>query len=211
MTQAVESLLEDGAAALGIDISLEQITILYKYINELRRWNQAINLTGARTTRELVIKHVLDSLTGLLALPASIGRLVDIGTGAGLPGIPLKIVRPTLEATLIESTNKKAAFLINACAHLGLQGVRVVCERAERFTGTFDIAVARAVGPPARVAGLARPLVRPGGHLLLYLGPRGPQAIGDRPPAGWHPARTVTLTLPFGAGERVLGLWERLA
>lgn len=211
VAKTVEALLQNGAAALGVKLYAEQIDIFSRYIKELVRWNATVNLTGARTSRELVLKHILDSLAGLPVLPAEPVRLVDIGTGAGFPGLPLKIARPDIDVTLIESSHKKAAFLLTICNHLGLQGVRVLCERAELVHDQFDLAVSRAVGPPARVAALALPLVKPSGHLLLYLGPRGAQQAGGQSLAGWRWAQGVPITLPFGAGARVLSLWQRPA
>jgi 16S rRNA (guanine527-N7)-methyltransferase len=117
---------------------------LLQYILFLDKWNRVYNLTAVRKPEEMVTKHVLDSLTLLPVITGA--HLADVGSGAGLPGIPLAIVRPDWYVTLIESNQKKAAFLTQACIELALKNVKVVCERAERFfpAEKFDTVISRA-------------------------------------------------------------------
>jgi 16S rRNA (guanine527-N7)-methyltransferase len=119
-------------------------THLLQYILFLDKWNHVHNLTAVRKPEEMVTKHVLDSLT---LLPVLLGtNHADVGSGAGLPGIPLAIARPDWRVTLIESNQKKAAFLTQACIELALKNVQVVCERVERFfpAEKFDTVISRA-------------------------------------------------------------------
>ncbi len=195
------------------------------YLAELERWNRRINLTGSRGAQEVVVAHFLDSLAGLTALAPPLAepgrvpiRTVDIGTGAGFPGLPLKLYCPSWTVTLIEATKKKAAFLHHLVALLGLTGVEVVAERAEqvgldpRHAGAYDLALVRALGPTDLAAGLARPLLGARGRLLLYRGSwssSGPQATtgpGGLPP-GYRLEATRWLTLPFTGAQRTLLLY----
>lgn len=190
-------------------------------MSELERWNRKINLTGTRGSREIVLAHFLDSLSGLTALAplAEAGwtpmRVVDIGAGAGFPGLPLKLYHPSWTVTLIEATKKKAAFLHHIVAFLGLTGIEVVAERSEqaaqdaRHAGTYDLAVARAIAAPDVVSDLARPLLRAAGRLLLYLGPTGMEKAATWPPPGYRVTTSKHLILPFTKAKRTLLLLVR--
>lgn len=208
-------LLAEGAAAIGVRLSSGQLSQFHVYIDELTLWNRSLNLTGAKTSRELVLKHLIDSLAGAPILPNGARRLVDLGSGAGFPGVPLKLALPALEVALVESSHKKAAFLLSLCARLKLTGVHVLCERAEhlsaQYGGRFDVAVARALGSMESVAAFAAPLVKPHGHLLAYRGPRGLVESRHQRLTGWRLTRAVEVVLPCHAGGRALILWERVA
>lgn len=117
---------------------------LLQYILFLDKWNRVHNLTAVRKPEEMVTKHVLDSLTLLAVITGTYHA--DVGSGAGLPGIPLAIARPDWHVTLIESNQKKSAFLAQACIELALKNVKVICERAERFSSIekFDTVISRA-------------------------------------------------------------------
>lgn len=144
---SLEKQLLEGLDKLECGLAKERERIsthLLQYILFLDKWNRVYNLTAVRKPEEMVTKHVLDSLT---LLPVITGdHLADVGSGAGLPGIPLAIVRPDWYVTLIESNQKKAAFLTQACIELALKNVKVVCERAERFfpAEKFDTVISRA-------------------------------------------------------------------
>jgi len=128
-----------------------------------------------------------DSLVLLRFLPSGRLRLVDVGSGGGLPGLPLRIARPDLELTLLEANHRKAAFLVQAAARLGLDGVEVLAERAEdagrdpRHRETFDVAVARALAPMPVLAELCLPLVRVGGRLLAMKTDAAAEAAAAEP------------------------------
>ncbi|MDI6892378.1 MAG: 16S rRNA (guanine(527)-N(7))-methyltransferase RsmG [Actinomycetota bacterium] len=166
MTEAT-NVLREGAAALGINLNDEHMRAFGIYLGGVKEWNRRANLTGLTEDKEIVTKHFLDSLS-CLASGKLEGhkRMVDIGTGAGLPGIPLKIVEPGMEITLLDSSRKKAEFLSFIVEELGLSRVRVVCSRVEDFARredtkeSFDVALARAVSPLAVLMEYALPLLR---------------------------------------------------
>ncbi len=144
---SLEKQLLEGLDKLecGLPEEREKIgTHLLQYILFLDKWNRIYNLTAVRKPEEMVTKHVFDSLTLLPVITGA--HLADVGSGAGLPGIPLAIVRPDWYVTLIESNQKKAAFLTQASIELALKNVKVVCERAERFfpAEKFDTVISRA-------------------------------------------------------------------
>lgn len=156
------------------------------YRAELLRWNERVNLTAIVDPEEVLTRHFLDSLAILTAIDPPACRLLDIGSGAGFPGLPLKIVRPAWAVTLLEATARKVAFLRHVCQVLGLQGVTVVHGRAEqlghdqRYRGSFDLVTARAVAALPVVLEYAAPYCRVGGTIVL---PRK----GDSP-RRWHRA-----------------------
>lgn len=165
-SQAVQNML-------GVELSAKQIEQFDIYDRELIEWNQRFNLTSITNPEQIRIRHFLDSLSCWLALKqAPLGNLIDIGAGAGFPGLPLKILRPEIQLTLVESTAKKASFLDHIVQVLGLKEVEVVAQRAEEvgrhanYRGVYDWAVARAVAPMAVLAEYLLPLVKIGGHAL---------------------------------------------
>jgi 16S rRNA (guanine527-N7)-methyltransferase len=169
----VESLTAEAVAerleAHRLKPGLEAAAALARFLELLERWNRVHNLTGIRNRDELVDRHLAESLA---LAPFVVGpRACDIGSGAGLPGIPLAVVLPGISFALIESRRKRASFLRQARAALGLDNVEVLNARAEDVaTGPFDTVLARAVAPPAELLGLAGPLVAPGGRLVLLSG-----------------------------------------
>ena len=142
--------------------------VLLDYARLLLRRNEDMNLTGAATVEEIVSRHILDSLAAERFLPRG-GRIVDVGSGAGFPGLPLAVAMPDTEFTLLDAREKRVAFLEEACAELGIKNVRCVCGRAEELAllpewrEAFDAAVSRAVARLNTLAELCVPLVRPGG------------------------------------------------
>lgn len=173
-------LLRRGAEELGLRLSPPQLQRFERYLEELRLWNRVVNLTALREEDEIVRGHFLDSLAVLPWVPAR-GRLLDLGSGAGLPGVPLKIARPELQVTLLEASRKKALFLrhLGRCLELDLE---VRCQRAERpgdLEGAFDAVISRALGPLRRVAELGLPYLREGGTLLAMKGPRAREEVRE--------------------------------
>lgn len=156
---------------------------LQSLLDEVLRVNQQFNLTAVRDPHEAWTRHIEDSLQGLATgLFDARAKMIDIGTGAGFPGLPLLIARPQLQVTLLEATRKKCDFLRGAAALLGLPAT-VLCERAEtvgqdkRYRGNFDLATARAVGSLSEVCELALPLLKEGGHAVLWRGSQAPQEV----------------------------------
>lgn len=140
------------------------------YLHELSEWNKKFNLTAITDPAEIKLKHFADSLSLLDVYDLTTESVVDVGTGAGFPGIPLKIARPGIKLTLIEATRKKTEFLKHLVEVLGLKDVQVVWRRAEEYRGHFDLAVARAVAKLDILAEYCLPLVKPGGLFIAYKG-----------------------------------------
>lgn len=174
----MQQLLRHGAGQLGLTLSDSQVSAFERYSQELIAWNQRVNLTGIVEPREIVIKHFLDSLSVYQALaqrplPFS---LIDVGSGAGFPGLPLKIILPEMQLTLLESVAKKTAFLEHLVARLNLPGVIILAARAEeagRQPGhreQYDVAVARAVAALRVASEYTLPLVKIGGLVILQKG-----------------------------------------
>jgi 16S rRNA (guanine527-N7)-methyltransferase len=162
--------LRSGAASLGIYLTDKQLEKFELYYRELIDWNKKVNLTRITDYQEVQVKHFLDSLTILTAVELSEGlRLIDIGSGAGLPGIPLKIAFPGINLTLLEATAKKALFLEHIVGKLGLNGTVTTIGRAEevghdnRYREKFDLVLSRAVAPLLVLAELTLPFCAVGG------------------------------------------------
>ena len=168
----------------GITLSPFQISAFERFEQELMDWNSRINLTAIRESEEIRTKHFLDSLSCMLVLrDPSPSRMIDIGTGAGFPGIPLKIVLPNLKITLVELVGKKADFCRHIIQVLKLDQVEVLQARAEELglnqvhRERYDWAVARAVANMPILAEYLIPLVRVGGAVLAQKGESGPAEV----------------------------------
>ena len=144
-----EGLIEK-ASTMGVRFSVEQMDKFYKYMNLLIEWNEKINLTAIIEPNEIILKHFIDSITILKDIKDG-SIVVDVGTGAGFPGIPLSIMNPTLKITLVDSLNKRLIFLQEVINELDLKNVELVHARAEEFGRNkkyrekFDVATSRAV------------------------------------------------------------------
>jgi 16S rRNA (guanine527-N7)-methyltransferase len=197
----VGSDLEQGLQQLGVEQAYA--APLLAYLALLARWNRTYNLTAIRDPREMVVRHLLDSL----AMRAHIrsGTLADLGTGPGLPGIPLAITRPQLQVTLVESNGKKARFLREALRQLGLRNARVAESRAEAVDepAAYAYLTARALDTLQGIIGVGGHLLQPGGSLLAMKGVHPHEEIAQLP-AGWQLQSVVPLQVPGLTGERHL-------
>ena len=167
--------LLSGIQRLGLDVSENQVCQFQRYFQELIDWNSNINLTAITDYRQVQSKHFLDSLTVCQAIPEAIDgsvRLIDVGSGAGFPSLPLKILWPCIQVTLVESVAKKAAFLRHISVTLGLKEVDVICQRAEvlahdpELRESFDVVVSRAVSELNTLAELTLPFCKVGGRVI---------------------------------------------
>ncbi len=194
--------LESGLRALGLDDALA--TPLLAYLALLARWNATYNLTAIRDPREMLVKHLLDSLA-MHARLDGIATLADLGTGPGLPGIPLAIARPELQVTLVESNGKKARFLREAVRQLKLGNASVAESRIEAFDapGRFDAITARALATLPLILELGGHLLKPDGRLLAMKGVVPADEIAALP-AGWRLAAVHPLRVPGLDAERHL-------
>ena len=170
--------LVEGARQLGIPLTGHQLQLFQTYYEQLVDWNSRVNLTGITDYDEVQLKHFVDSLSIVLALEGAEWvdgnfALLDIGTGAGMPGIPLKIVHPGARLLLLDSIAKKTAFLRHIVGELGLEGVEILTQRAEEighltdYRESFDLVVCRAVSQLATVAELTLPFCRTGGLAVI--------------------------------------------
>lgn len=196
-------MLKEGAAQLGIELGDAQAEQLLRLLDELDDWNQRMNLTAIRERGQQVTKHLLDSLAVNAHLCGT--RIVDIGTGAGFPGLPLAIVNPQAHFTLLDATAKKLRFIDHVAQLLGVRNVETVHARAESYhpAQRFDCVVSRAVGPIDRFVNWSGHLCVGGGRLLAMKG-RHPAAELQNLPGGWKVAAVHRLNVPALDEERHL-------
>lgn len=207
--------LAGGAEELGVRLSSKQLEEFTAYYRLLVEGNKTVNLTAIVDEHEAAVKHFIDSLTCIRAVQIDSGmKLVDIGAGAGFPGIPLKICLPGLFVVLVEAQEKKVKFIARVISELGLKNIYAVHARAEEigrdpeYRETADLVVARAVAGINMLAEYCLPVVRVGGAFLAMKGPgageevaRAKRAIGVM---GGEVLKTVSLRLPFTGDERSL-------
>lgn len=170
--------IKKGLRGLGLVPSEWQVNAFVLYLRELKKWNRAYNLTALKTDEDIIIKHFLDSLLYLRAMPEGRIKVADIGSGAGFPGIPMKIVRPEIEMYLIEPSRKKAAFLRHVIRILGLEGIEVIEKRIEDVGAikeslkSVDVAVTRALFDIKEFIRKAAPILKQNGLFILSKGPK---------------------------------------
>ena len=184
-------LVQDAAAHLGVTVRRQQAEQFSRHALWLMEWNRKINLTAITDPREVAVKHYVDAVAPLPYIPDS-GRLLDIGTGGGFPGIPLKIMRPGQSMTLIDSVRKKINFVRHVIRQMPLEGIEALHTRAETLADTvlpgdrFDVIVCRALSDPHAALEFSQPLLAPGGRIILYQGP------GTSPESGANLSLQVT-------------------
>ena len=205
--QALQDDLGGGLTALGLDAAALSPPLL-AYLALLDRWNRTYNLTAIRDPREMVTRHLLDSLAMHPFVESE--ALADLGTGPGLPGIPLAIAKPRLKVTLVESNGKKARFLREAVRTLGLANARVAESRAEALDepGAYDAITARALDTLAGIIEVGGHLLKPGGKLLAMKGVRPEEEIAGLP-RSWKALAVHPLAVPGLVGERHLAIIQR--
>ncbi len=212
-------LLIQTCAAWGIALSPQQLAQLRSYAQELRSWNERLNLTAISDLAAIYRLHFLDSLSLARFWGDGPRSLVDIGSGAGFPGLPLKILRPELQLTLVESVGKKAEFLRHMAGELGLSGLRVLVARAEDVgrdraeREAHDLVTARAVAELRVLVEYALPLLEVGGRLLAPKGAAAPGEVAAAARAvellGGAPAAVEPVELP-GLDSRVVVIITKL-
>lgn len=186
-----ERKVASALASAGLSVAPAETAALAAYLNLLSRWNRVYNLTGLQDGGALIERHLVESLALGPLLRGE--RVADVGSGAGLPGIPLAVTQPERRFTLIESRAKRVYFLRHAAGTLRLSNVDISHGRAEALTGVspFDTVLARAVAPPGKLLGILRPLTKPGARILLLT-----SAESSRAYTGLGPD---FLRLPLGA------------
>ncbi len=178
-----ETQLGQELASAGVGLGPTEERRLIAHLDQVRRWNERLNLVADARVQEIVRRHLLDSLLGLRFVPHALSgfervRVVDVGSGGGFPGLVAAVVQPGWEVTLVDSSAKKAAFLLGAADAMELANVRVVRARAEEMgrglfanESSFDLCLSRAVAPVTTLAALCGPLMRPGGVCVWWKGP----------------------------------------
>lgn len=178
----MKQLLQERAAQLGLELTPQQAAAFQTYRDMLVEWNGRMNLTAITDDEGIVTKHFVDSLMGLPYIPQE-ASLIDVGTGAGFPGVPLRIVRPDVCVTLLDALGKRVTFLEELTRALGLDDVSCVHQRAEEgsrlpaLRERFDVAVSRAVADLSVLCELCLPYVKKGGVFLAYKGPGAAEEI----------------------------------
>lgn len=208
MIRTLPEQIHGGARQLGLDLSAESEDRLGTYLRLLVKWNRTYNLTAVRDETAMVSQHLLDSLAVLPYLKASsksIASLADVGSGGGLPGIPLAIACPQIKVELIEANHKKASFLEQARIELKLPNVSIHCGRVEVFKPNtlFDAVISRAFSSLADFVRLAAHLLAAEGRLLAMKGVHPQEEIEQLPP-GWRMLQSIPLNVPELNAQRAL-------
>ena len=221
----MEKLIAAAKQILNLDLTPPQVAAFRAYAAELAEWNEKFNLTAIKNPAEVEIKHFADSLSCLLAIRDTgygiRSSLIDIGTGAGFPGLPLKIVCPEIKLTLVESVGKKAAFLERVVSKLELKEVKVIKLRAEEIgrekehRENYDWAVARAVAEMRTLLEYLLPLVKVGGKVLAQKGENAPAETHAAEHAGkilgGCLAQITPIELPGIVEPRYLVVFDKVA
>ena len=170
-----EQIMTENLKQLNIELSDTQIKQFYNYMNILIEWNKVMNLTGITEPKEIIIKHFIDSLTVLNKIDKQ-SKIIDVGTGAGFPGIPIKIAFPEIEVVLLDSLNKRIKFLEEVIEKLQLKNIKTIHGRAEdygkdkNYREKYDIAIARAVAPLNILLEYLMPFVKVNGKCICMKG-----------------------------------------
>ena len=214
-----ESILKEGARELGVFLNHEMMQMFLVYLKELKEWNQKVNLTSLKKDAAIIRNHFLDSLSLVPHLPFK-ASLLDLGSGAGFPGIPVKIAKPSLNVTLLEATRKKVNFQRHIVRKLGLTSIRSLQGRAERLKTengshlSFDIVTSRAFSRLEKFLVLGTPFVKKGGVLIAMKGKHAKKELKDSQDMlkglPIEESRIEELTLPCGGGERHLIFMKKM-
>jgi len=212
------SLLVEGLRALGIPLTIGEAQKLLQFLDELQRWNLHHNLTAITDPVEAVEKHLVDSLT-VRPLLTGHERVLDLGSGGGFPGLPLKIVCPELKVVSVDSVAKKIAFQRHVARHLGLRGFEALHTRAEsladdpQYAAGFDLVVSRAFSALLSFAAMALPCLKPGGRIVAMKGAEGGRELEEAEAAltelGLVSSGPQRLRLPISGGIRTLLILHR--
>ena len=217
MERENQDLLIEGTKAFGVQLDGKAIEAFDLYLKELLKWNQKINLTAIRTEKGIVLKHFLDSLSVISYLPKT-SVLLDIGSGAGFPGIPLKIVEPSFEITLMDSVLKKVDFQRHIIRMLGLKGVEAIHGRVQekemiqRMGNRFDGVISRAFSNLQTILTLSDPFLKRGGMVLAMKGETADEEIrlfSESEKMRYKLKKTVFLFLPFTSIKRTILLFVK--
>jgi 16S rRNA (guanine527-N7)-methyltransferase len=182
--------IQIALAQFGVYLSDAQLAGVHDYIQLLLKWNRSLSLTSVADAAEIARRHFGESMFAASLLPVENCRLADVGTGAGFPGLPLKIIRPDIDLVLIESNKKKCAFLSEVVRSLGLNGVEIVPDRFELITPDalrLDVITARAVGEFKEILRWSEAALQRRGHIMLWVGAEDSTRISANTAWTWQP------------------------
>lgn len=204
--------LQEGAESLGITLHWNQVESFILYLSELKRWNEKTNLTAIKDDQEIIAKHFLDSIACAKALDGFDGKtLLDVGAGAGFPGIPLKILHPNLKVYMVEPSQKKTAFLRHIVGTLQLHDCITIgetienCTKNKEYSGSFGYIVTRALAIHEFVGFFNTLLVESGKLILFRAAPMESDGIGRE----FRVIQEMPYEIPFGHGKRVITILEK--
>jgi len=212
-----KDLLTEGAKTFGIELDEKAIHAFETYLKDLLKWSQKINLTAIRSEKGIVLKHFLDSLSVSPYLPER-SVILDIGSGAGFPGIPLKIIHPSFEVTLIDSVRKKVDFQRHIIRILGLKGTEAIHGRVQDkatlqdWGGRFDIILSRAFSDFQTLLTLSLPFLKREGTVIAMKGEVDDEEIrllAEAEGTQYRLQRTIPLVLPFSSFKRTILLFKK--
>ena len=216
-----DELLKKGLNELGFLYSKDQIDAFMTFLSELKKWNRVYSLTALKTDEDIIIKHFLDSILYLKAILKESSQfpvhgsqlnICDVGTGAGFPGIPIKIIKPELGMTLIESSRKKSVFLRHIIRILKLNGISVLNNRIEslgkRYEKTYDVIVSRATFKISDFLKKACPYIKEDGWLVLSKGPKVSEETNFLDEVHRQSVMKEVITLPFIKTKRTLLMFQ---
>ncbi len=214
------SMLISGLEEMGIYLSAATVDQLIIYLNELKKWSRKINLISQAADQQIIENHFIDSLTLLpLIQQLPVSTLLDVGSGAGFPGLVLKIAHPQLAVTLVEPRQKRVSFLNHICRATHTSGVKIICQRlnSDDLTfaasiGQFSIVTCRALTSIAEFLQMAQPFSLQGGYVICMKGPQADKEINE-----WQAKETGNfilkesrqLTLPFSKASRALVVFQK--
>ncbi len=212
-----KKLLMEGTKVFGVHLDEKTVDAFELYLKELLKWNQKINLTAIRSEKGIVLKHFLDSLSVYPYL-SNISSLLDIGSGAGFPGIPLKMVKPSIGITLIDSVRKKVDFQRHIIRMLGLKGIEVIHGRVQDkeilqcMGERFDMVISRGFSDLRTLLILSFPFLKKGGILLAMKGEVGSEEIrllSKMEETRYRLQKAMPFFLPFSFLKRSIFLFEK--
>jgi 16S rRNA (guanine527-N7)-methyltransferase len=215
----IHHILKTASAQLGIDLGTEELGLFREFYRELLLWNSKMSLVSVKTPLDIPVKHFIDSLMVVPCINDNVESLLDIGTGAGFPGIPIKIVKQSLALCLVDSSRKKTSFLKTVVGKLRLHNTSVVNTRIQQlandasFRGTFDIVISRASFKLAPLIEIGSAFLAPSGTIIAMKGPhvdnemRSLKAVSDR--TGVHCTEVRDVELPITGNKRKILLFKK--
>jgi len=216
---SLSRLVAESAAAIGVNLDRRQIALFLDYLHSISIWNEKINLVSIKSSVDIPIKHFIDALAPHRFIPDPTGSLLDIGTGAGFPGIPLKIAFPSLRVTLLESSRKRSSFLKHVIRTLQLKAITVWNGRVEAYLEnglsleTFDVVISRATFKLTDLISYAGHFLADGGVLIAMKGPDVSEELADAEPArisaGLTPPTCHDFRLPVTGDPRKMLIYRK--